>query len=86
MQIDPSTYTTEPAGDAYQDWLSATELDGMKGDISDLLVKNVEVRALYTQLVSTSHKDSSCLIPKRIFLISICLKLVDLVELRNQWF
>lgn len=51
LQVDPATYTTEVTGDAYQEWLSGANLDGMKGDISNLLVSNVEVRALYTQLV-----------------------------------
>lgn len=52
VQIDPATYTAEPSGERYQEWLSKTNLDDVKGDISDLLVSNVEVRALYTQLVS----------------------------------
>lgn len=51
VQIDPSTYTTEPSSERYREWLSKSNLDEMKGDISDLLVSNVEVRALYTQLV-----------------------------------
>lgn len=51
VQIDPATYTTEPSSERYQEWLSKTNLDDVKGDISDILVSNVEVRALYTQLV-----------------------------------
>lgn len=71
LQIDPSTYTTEPAGDAYQEWLSVTEFDGMKGDISDLLVKNVELRALYTQLVSMMTSKIMCQFSQFTFLILI---------------
>ena len=45
--------------DAYREWLSSFDVESSKGDISELLVSNVEVRALYTQLVSltvvTSH-------------------------------
>jgi hypothetical protein len=53
LQIDPTTYTSNPTPEErYQDWLSTFDLEGSKGAISELLVSNVEVRALYTQLVS----------------------------------
>ena len=33
-------------------WVPSFDLDSHKGEISELLVSNVEVRALYTQMVS----------------------------------
>jgi len=52
IQTDPTTYTTEPSpSDSYRDWQSSFDIESFKGNISELLVSNVEVRALYTQLV-----------------------------------
>jgi hypothetical protein len=52
IQIDPTTYTADPVPeDGYREWLATFDLDSMKGKVSELLVSNVEVRALYTQLV-----------------------------------
>jgi len=52
IQTDPTTYTTEPSpSDSYCDWQSSFDIESFKGNISELLVSNVEVRALYTQLV-----------------------------------
>ena len=72
IQIDPGTYLTGPSGpkEAFDDWLSTFTLDSKKGDISELLVANVEVRSLYTQLVSVNFSDlSSC---KKIDPIAFC--------------
>lgn len=54
IQIDPGTYLTAPSGpkEAFEKWLTTFDQDSCKGDISELLVANVEVRSLYTQLVS----------------------------------
>ncbi|XP_019633254.1 PREDICTED: BSD domain-containing protein 1-like isoform X1 [Branchiostoma belcheri] len=61
MQIDPGTYCNEPDGpqDLYIKWLETFDLEGIKGDISDLLVAKNEVRALYTRLVpsAVSHSE-----------------------------
>ncbi|CAH1253251.1 BSDC1 [Branchiostoma lanceolatum] len=61
MQIDPGTYCNEPDGpqDLYLKWLETFDLEGIKGDISDLLVAKNEVRALYTRLVpsAVSHSE-----------------------------
>ena len=54
IQVDTGTYLNEPSGppEKYKEWLETFVFDKMKGDISELLVVNVEVRALYTQLAS----------------------------------
>jgi len=53
VQIDPTTYTAAPAPEErYNEWLPSFDLENSKGVISELLVSNVEIRALYTQLVS----------------------------------
>ena len=53
IQVDPTTYTASPAPEErYNEWLTTFDLEISKGAISELLVSNVEVRALYTQLVS----------------------------------
>jgi hypothetical protein len=54
IQLDSGTYLDEPSGppEQYEMWLPSFSLDAQKGNISELLVANVEVRALYTQLVS----------------------------------
>ena len=43
----------EPSGppEKFEEWLKEFNLENKKGDISQLLVANVEVRSLYTQLV-----------------------------------
>ena len=53
IQLDSGTYLNEPTGapEQYEMWLPSFNLDSQKGSISELLVANVEVRALYTQLV-----------------------------------
>lgn len=61
IQIDQGTYCDEPTGSPseYEKWCSTFDLDSKKGDISELLVANVEVRAVYTKMVpsSVSHAD-----------------------------
>jgi len=67
LQTDPTTYTTEPSpADSYREWLSSFDVESSKGRISELLVSNVEVRALYTQLVSLTESVNStfdCTVP-----------------------
>lgn len=57
IQIDPATYCNEPTGskEEFEKWKATFDLEAKKGDISELLVSNVEVRALYTQMVSVFH-------------------------------
>ncbi|XP_069126162.1 BSD domain-containing protein 1-like [Argopecten irradians] len=61
VQVDPGTYCNKPAGDpeAFQEWVKNFSMDEVKGDVSELLVSKVEVRALYTKLVPSeiSHAD-----------------------------
>ena len=61
IQIDPGTYCEEPSGpqEDFQKWQRTFQLENHKGDISELLVSNAEVRSLYTQLVPSqvSHAD-----------------------------
>lgn len=54
IQLDASTYMDPPDGppEQYNKWLQSFEIDQHKGEISELLVSKVEVRALYTKLVS----------------------------------
>ena len=54
VQVDPGTYIKEPSGspETYSMWCEGFDLDSKKGEVSDLLVSKVEVRALYTKLVS----------------------------------
>ena len=53
IQVDEGTYVNEPSGPAeeFTAWRDEFHLDNHKGEISELLVVNVEVRSLYTQLV-----------------------------------
>ncbi|XP_022097067.1 BSD domain-containing protein 1-like [Acanthaster planci] len=53
MQIDAGTYCTDPEGPphVYEEWLQSFDIDRYKGDISELLVANTDVRAIYTKLV-----------------------------------
>ncbi|XP_033736699.1 BSD domain-containing protein 1-like [Pecten maximus] len=61
VQVDPGTYCNKPSGDpeTFQEWVKTFSMDGVKGDVSELLVSKVEVRALYTKLVPSeiSHAD-----------------------------
>ena len=54
IQLDPATYLSEPQGpkENYDKFLQDFILEDKKGDISELLVANVDVRSLYTQMVS----------------------------------
>ncbi|GAB1600183.1 BSD domain-containing protein 1-like isoform X1 [Argonauta hians] len=60
IQVDPGTYCNPPAsGDKFANWLKTFELENEKGSISELLVSNASIRALYTNLVPTtvSHTE-----------------------------
>ena len=59
VQVDPQTYTVEPTDERYALWLTTFDLEAIKGDISELLVSNMDVRALYTQLVSLAASTPS---------------------------
>jgi len=62
IQTDPTTYTTEPTPtDSYREWLAGFDVESSKGNISELLVSNVEVRAVYTQLVSHHQYKNTAL-------------------------
>merc|ERR1712226_1273550 len=50
LQIDPGTYCNEPEG-LFHDWLEVFNLDDNKLDMSNMLVQNPAIRAIYTQLV-----------------------------------
>ena len=54
LQLDVETYTQPPRGslEQFSMWKESFDIDSHKGDISELLVSKVEVRALYTKLVS----------------------------------
>ena len=58
IQTDPGTYCNEPDGppDHYETWQESFDLDERKGEISDLLVANTDVRALFTKLVSLANR------------------------------
>lgn len=60
MQVDPATYCNEPDDplDDYQNWLESFNVEDMKGDISELLVANSQVRSIYTKLVRSSFSLS----------------------------
>ena len=57
IQIDPGTYTNEPTGpqQEFNDWFATFLIEEKKAEISELLVANVQVRALYTHLVGRIH-------------------------------
>ncbi|XP_061191177.1 BSD domain-containing protein 1-like [Saccostrea echinata] len=61
IQIDPETYCSEPSGspEKFQEWQKSFDLEKHKGDVSELLVSKVELRAFYTKLVPAeiSHAD-----------------------------
>lgn len=53
IQTDPGTYCNEPEG-LFREWLEVFNLDDHKTKMSELLVQNPAVRAIYTQLVPTA--------------------------------
>ncbi|XP_071964258.1 BSD domain-containing protein 1-like isoform X2 [Antedon mediterranea] len=61
IQTEPGTYCNEPDGplDHYEKWCQAFSLEDNKGEISELLVVNTNVRSLYTKMVPAvvSHDD-----------------------------
>ncbi|KAK3089167.1 hypothetical protein FSP39_001409, partial [Pinctada imbricata] len=61
IQVDAETYCNPPSGPEklYHTWEESFIIDEHKGDISELLVSKVEVRAFYTKLVPSeiSHGD-----------------------------
>jgi len=50
IQTDPGTYCNEPEG-LFNEWFETFELDDHKIEMSNLLIENTSVRAIYTQLV-----------------------------------
>lgn len=54
IQVDPETYCSEPSGskERYQEWQKSFDIDKYKGEVSELLVSKVELRAFYTKLVN----------------------------------
>lgn len=60
VQVDPGTYCNHPiSSEKCAEWLKTFDMEKHKGDISELLVSNAEIRALYTNLVPTmvSHTE-----------------------------
>ncbi|XP_050402266.1 BSD domain-containing protein 1 isoform X2 [Patella vulgata] len=61
IQVDPGTYLNEPTGprEHFIEWCQHFDMESRKGDVSELLVSKVEVRALYTKLVpaQVSHAE-----------------------------
>ncbi|XP_071164311.1 BSD domain-containing protein 1-like [Mytilus edulis] len=61
IQVDPGTYCNDPSGsiDKYKEWLKSFNMEVRKGEVSELLVSQVEVRGLYTRLVPSeiSHAN-----------------------------
>ncbi|XP_056017999.1 BSD domain-containing protein 1-like isoform X2 [Ostrea edulis] len=61
IQVDLGTYCSEPTGsqEKYQEWQKSFDLEAKKGEVSELLVSKVELRAFYTKLVPAeiSHAD-----------------------------
>lgn len=62
VQVDPGTYINEPSGspEMYKMWCGGFDLEAVKGEVSELLVSKVEVRGLYTKLVSKTVGCSLC--------------------------
>ncbi|GFO37107.1 BSD domain-containing protein 1 [Plakobranchus ocellatus] len=60
LQLDASTYMDPPRGapEQYSMWLESFSLEQHKGEISELLVSKVEVRALYTKLVPSEVSNA----------------------------
>lgn len=54
IQVDPETYCSEPSGskERYQEWQKSFDIEKYKGEVSELLVSKVELRAFYTKLVN----------------------------------
>ncbi|XP_047144200.1 BSD domain-containing protein 1 isoform X1 [Hydra vulgaris] len=50
IQLDQGTYCNEPDG-LFLEWLDTFNLDNHKSEMSELLIHNSSVRAIYTQLV-----------------------------------
>lgn len=65
IQVDPETYCSEPSGskERYQEWQKSFDLEKYKGEVSELLVSKVELRAFYTKLVNFLCEDSIHEIP-----------------------
>lgn len=65
IQVDPETYCSEPLGskERYQEWQKSFDLEKYKGEVSELLVSKVELRAFYTKLVNFLCEDSIHEIP-----------------------
>ncbi|CAB4025636.1 Hypothetical predicted protein, partial [Paramuricea clavata] len=59
MQTNPETYRNEPDCDAYQRWCETFDLDSKKGEVSELLVNNPDVRRLYTKFVPSVQSHST---------------------------
>ncbi|XP_030838848.1 BSD domain-containing protein 1 [Strongylocentrotus purpuratus] len=60
MQTDPTTYCSDPDGvPEFKEWMESFNVENFKGEISELLVVNTDVRALYTKLVpaAVSHVE-----------------------------
>lgn len=57
MQTDPTTYCSDPDGvPEFKEWMESFNVENFKGEISELLVVNTDVRALYTKLVRSLYK------------------------------
>eukprot|EP00794_Sanderia_malayensis_P004764 gene4764-5391_t len=60
IQSDISTYCNEPEGlsEEFANWLEGFDFDSQRAEMSDLLVKNPEIRAVYSRLVPAvvSHR------------------------------
>ncbi|XP_028412772.1 BSD domain-containing protein 1-like [Dendronephthya gigantea] len=59
MQTNPETYSNEPDSDGYETWCATFNLDSKKGEISELLVNNPDVRRLYTKFVPSVQSHST---------------------------
>ncbi|XP_061452083.1 BSD domain-containing protein 1 isoform X2 [Rhineura floridana] len=61
LQSDPATYCNEPDGpsELFETWLLQFNLEGKKGDISELLVNSPSIRSLYSKMVpvAVSHSE-----------------------------
>jgi hypothetical protein len=54
LKTHEATYLVEPTGDEhhdYADWLANYDPDNNKGEISNLLIDNAKLRAIYSKLV-----------------------------------
>lgn len=61
IRTDPNTYCHEPEGppEVYEAWLETFDLDSCQQELSDIMIDNREVRALYAKLVpaAVSHVE-----------------------------